>query len=150
VSPPPPPRLTIPPNDILSLLPDAVLVSLPPVHFDEDVGTSVVEGDRRTLTLKSIPVPVTFGVFDGYFLSKQFAQKMAVDTHAFCTVSEHIFVDPTAEEEDVSSSSATVVFNDKGNMVTFLKYGGSKVAEGHLQSMFEVAKQKTKELLKLL
>jgi exosome complex component RRP45 len=69
---------------------------------------------------------------------------------SFCYQREHIFVDPTSEEEDVVSSSVTIVFNDKGNMVSFLKYGGTKVAEEHLQPLFELAKQKTKELCKLL
>jgi hypothetical protein len=40
-------------------------VSLPPVRFEEETGTSIIEGENRTLTLKSLPVSVTFGVFDG-------------------------------------------------------------------------------------
>ena len=59
-------------------------------------------------------------------------------------------MDPTAEEEAIASSSFSVVINNKGGLVSFLKHGGSSVTETQLEELLELAKTKTKEMLPLL
>jgi exosome complex RNA-binding protein Rrp42 (RNase PH superfamily) len=52
-------------------------------------------------------------------------------------------VDPTSKEEQLTTSSITIVYNEHGQLCGVYKPGGSAISTAHLPACMELAKVKT-------
>jgi len=102
---------------------------LPGVEYEDEEGLVYLNQDLpKTLNILNYPIPISFGIFDH----------------------EHILIDPSSEEESILSSKFTVLYNQDGNLISFLKHGGSSISADKLSSCFQQAKERSKEILRIL
>ncbi|XP_001626253.2 exosome complex component RRP43 [Nematostella vectensis] len=80
------------------------------------------------LKLKSMPVAVTFGIFDD----------------------DHIYCDPTDEEERLASGKVSVVMTTNNKVVAVHKPGGPPLTQDKLQECFDVTTGRVLEVQQLI
>mmetsp|Transcript_12726 Transcript_12726/g.28089 ORF Transcript_12726/g.28089 Transcript_12726/m.28089 type:complete len:280 (-) Transcript_12726:1105-1944(-) len=99
-------------------IPEDIVVS------EEDGSVAIkAESATRPLVLRTLPVPLTVGIFDGQFL-----------------------VDPLNDEEALISSFVTVVANSKGQIFSVCKPGGAAISPQKLALCMSVGIERAKEV----
>ncbi len=120
-------------NHAGNLIDAAGLASIAALHnvkmpeYDEEAGKVNYEKKHKKLPMKFKPVPIT--VF-----------RMA----------ESLFLDPSLEEEDVTSACITVTTKDDGNIVAIQKGGDSSLSLEEIEKAFSLSLKKGAEIRKLL
>jgi exosome complex component RRP43 len=59
-----------------------------------------------------------------------------------------LLIDPTSDEEKYASTSFTITYDDKGQLRSFYKPGGSEISDEILSRCLGAAKKRTKEMIK--
>jgi len=95
-------------------------LKLPTISMKGGV-VSATENRTNALQLHHYPVPLTFGIFDSF-----------------------IITDPTADEEKLGNGSFSIVFDEKGQLYSVVKSGGSVVTDEQLRDCMEQAKLRAK------
>ena len=138
-------------------------VRLPRAKLSAD-GTAVelVSEERPiALALKHTPVATSFAV-----MLQECVDRLARNRHSFPDSSDrHVIVDPTAEEEELSTGTISVVVNNKSaysphpvrtlthsldELCGLIKPGGTAVSEEQLKACVAQASERVPELLDLL
>jgi len=103
-------------------------LELPAVELVNDV-VKVVENRTTTrLNLTHFPIPLSF-----------------------VTLTNYTLIDPTSEEEDLSSTHFTFIFNEKGKLCSFYKPGGDPLSsQSQLKECIPFAKQRAIDVYNLI
>ena len=112
---------------LLAILTALANVKLPQVEINEEQVVSVVDSQFTQLELDSYPIPLTFCVIDGYML-----------------------VDPTSEEEQLATTTFTIVYNNKQQLCALYKSGGSSIKDSLLEQCQEIAKKRIDYIVTLI
>ncbi|KAJ7316138.1 hypothetical protein JRQ81_002300 [Phrynocephalus forsythii] len=103
-------------------------VQLPVVTINEETGLAEVNlKEKLPFTVRKQPVATSFVLFDSL-----------------------VIVDPTAEEEDLSTGMLTIVTDEEGKLCSVYKPGGSALTEAKLQDCISRATTRQKEVNKLM
>lgn len=114
---------------VIALLSALKNVSLPKISIDNETGKfEVSRQEKLPIKIHSQPVSTTFALFD--------------DTI--------VLADPTSEEECLASGIIIVALVDSDHICTLHKPGGSSIPEIKLQECIEHAKQRAKEVRRLI
>ncbi|XP_028655112.2 exosome complex component RRP43 isoform X1 [Erpetoichthys calabaricus] len=114
---------------IIALLASMKNVQLPEVHVNEQTGLAEVNmKKKRHLNIVKHPVAASFAVFDNSIL----------------------IVDPTSDEENLSTGFITVVIDEEEKLCTVHKPGGTPLSNEKLQDCINRAITRNKEVCKLL
>lgn len=114
---------------IIALLAALKSTKLPEVTINEETHAPEVDfAKKHNLTIHKHPVGASFCVFDDSIL----------------------FVDPTAEEMDVSTSQLTVVMDEEDRLCSLLKPGGTSLSGEKLQECISRATARQQEIHKLI
>jgi exosome complex component RRP43 len=114
------------------------------VEKGQKIVYSTVEGESLKLDLSFLPIPVSFGVVNGY-----------------------IVADPSSEEEKLSECSVAIVHDSDLRFLSFLKLGGSSFSPVHnvkqldasdassqdgavIEALAKIASSRSSELLQVL
>jgi len=93
---------------------------LPSVEMDQGVVKVVPEEPGKKLQLNYYPIPLSFAVLDDFTI-----------------------IDATSEEESLSKSHFSIIFNEKGKLCSFYKPGGAPLIPGNrLGDFMSFAKQR--------
>jgi len=114
---------------LLSVLIALKHLRLPPTKITED-GVVTLDGEAGSgerLKIRHFPVPLTFAI-----------------------VQENTIADPTAEEESLMNSSFTIVYNEKGELCTVYKAGGSSLSTEQLKECMHQAQNRVKHIVSLM
>lgn len=65
-------------------------------------------------------------------------------------MNRYLLADPTNEEEELLSSSFTVIYNNKNQLCSIWKPGGTMVTEDRLKECIEITKQRVPKVIALL
>jgi len=112
---------------LLSALRD---LRLPIAKLSEDKSDVVVPHPNHRpvqLNILHYPIPLTFALIEDY-----------------------IVIDPTLEEENLQSSSVTIVYTSQGKICSILKPGGSPLSIENMKICLEHAKKRAVEVTKLI
>ncbi|KAM6985194.1 exosome complex component RRP43 [Aplochiton taeniatus] len=114
---------------IIALVAALKNAKLPSVSINKETDVPEVNLDkRRGLTIYSHPVGASFAVFDDSI----------------------VIVDPTAEEEGLSTSTFTVVTDEKDRLCSLHKPGGTSLSGEKLQNCISRATTRHREIHKLI
>jgi exosome complex component RRP43 len=116
---------------LVALLAALANVRLPTARVvPKDEGFTVVTSGtaKIRLPIRHFPIPLSFAIFDEVY----------------------VLADPTAEEESLSGSTFTIIYNDKKEICSILKPGGTTLAESTLKDCMERAKKRVDEVMPLL
>jgi len=103
-------------------------VQLPEGEYTEKTEVLAhTERPLRQLQLTQHLVPLTFAVFDDFILA-----------------------DPTNEEEQLATSTLTIVHNEEEKLISVSKPGGVVLPEGWISDCMERAQERTKEVVRLV
>lgn len=103
---------------------------LPEVTVNAETSTPVVNRDkRRELRIHRHPVAASFCIFDGWVNDPQLLSRI---NHVQCLImdfycSSILIVDPSAEEESLSTAHLTVVTDEEDRLCAVHKPGQSKI-----------------------
>jgi len=116
---------------LIALLSALANVRLPAARVvsKDDNFTVVTTGEANIgLRLRHFPIPLTFAIFDEIY----------------------VLADPTAEEESLAGSTFTIIYNDKKEICSVLKPGGTTLSDSTLKECMERAKARVDEVMPLL
>lgn len=104
-------------------------VRIPVVSYqnDDTMPRPVANAKSRTLQLLQCPASLTFAMLD-----------------------EYVVADPTCEEEDLTNSQFTIVYNDKGKLLAVWKPGGVALPEDKLRECMNRTKERVEEVMRIL
>jgi len=98
-------------------------LTLPEVNYNQETGVIVVHPkNRKIFNVKTIPVSVSFAVFEKQLL----------------------IADPTDDEEDLSSGRFSIVMDDEEEICYVHKPGGISISQSLLSKGLEMAKARAK------
>eukprot|EP01102_Stenamoeba_stenopodia_P021889 TRINITY_DN893_c0_g6_i1.p1 TRINITY_DN893_c0_g6~~TRINITY_DN893_c0_g6_i1.p1 ORF type:complete len:302 (-),score=93.33 TRINITY_DN893_c0_g6_i1:261-1097(-) len=113
---------------LLALLAALQNVRLPKAKITEDeLDVQIIEERVTPLKLKDLPVALTFASIDG-----------------------HIIADPTSEEENFATTNFTLVYNNKGQLFSAFKPGGTPISDQHLLECSLLAQKRVDTVISLL
>ncbi|KAJ3305542.1 Exosome complex component RRP43 [Kappamyces sp. JEL0829] len=110
---------------LLALMASLRNTSLPTVEYDGQV--RIVDDALIPLKLSRIVVNTSFCIFDG-----------------------EVLIDPTDEEEELSSSQLSITIDHAGDLCGINKLGGEGIDEDALRSCIQLARERTAETIKVL
>ncbi|KAL0490086.1 exosome complex protein RRP43 [Acrasis kona] len=113
---------------LLSVLTALTNVKLPEVEVNEEQIVSIVEGgSTQSLELNHYPIPLSF-----------------------CILDDKLLVDPTSEEEELSSTCFTIVYNNRGELCSLYKPGGKHINDDILEECKQTTLNRTEHIVKLM
>lgn len=113
---------------LMAILTALTNVRLPKVEINDEHLVSVIDTDDFTaLELNHYPIPLSFCVLDGFLL-----------------------VDPTSEEESLASTSISIVYNNREELCSVYKSGGSVIDGTMLEQCQELTKKRNDQVVRLI
>jgi len=103
-------------------------VSLPTAKITEDeLDVQIIKERVVPLSLRDIPVALTFASIDG-----------------------HLIADPTTEEESFATTSFTLVYNNKGQLFSAFKPGGTPISDQQLLECSLLARKRVESVTSIV
>jgi exosome complex component RRP45 len=112
---------------LLAALKSTFLPEITVTPTGEATISSEVKDRTISINMLHLPISTTFGIFE-----------------------EFVFADPNLEEEGLLTGSLNVVYDERGNLCSLSKPGGTTLTDAQMKQCMQIAKERVSPLLGLI